>query len=532
MWGCYHQLNDNHETARECFSVLIQQPNPSPHIYSGYLQHLFKTKQFQEIIKIFPSVKDKLAENVDTHLLYIKSLELASKQQQADSYTLEIYERFKTHAEIVYGTCTAHIRRNNLQKALTILNNYLNEVQEKPLHFLFYFMKAQILFAMRHIDKAQDAIKKALELNPGFEQGWLLSSFLHELRGDIESAINGYQHFLELNSSDQLVQQQLALLLFKSHQAGLYSFKKNFEQALHLYNNKHYEAALEACNNCLAAEKNFEPAHILKIEILCILKQPKEAIAHIHALIQTYPDNETWYRSLFLLFKTGIEQDLIIKTLVAITHKFSANQLPVLYLADFYIKKKDHPQAEHYLLKALNLCNDTNIKAKSVHQLTLMYFHQGRYQDLGLLFEKYTALITLHPALANSAAYYYATKGKNLDRAQSLLANALKQEPDNPHYLDTQAVIWYKQKDFARAHALLDKLAVKTVNDFFIHKHKAKILKAQGLTQEAMQAIKTALNLQAPSHEQASCKKLLSKLKFEKHDTILQTCSSKFPPHG
>ena len=51
--------------------------------------------------------------------------------------------------------------------------------------------------------------------------------------------------------------------------------------------------------------------------------------------------------------------------------------------------------------------------------------------------------------LLNLIAYHYADNNDNV-KAQELLDRALKIDSTNPHFLDTQALIYYKQKNYQK----------------------------------------------------------------------------------
>ncbi len=55
------------------------------------------------------------------------------------------------------------------------------------------------------------------------------------------------------------------------------------------------------------------------------------------------------------------------------------------------------------------------------------------------------------PQLNNLLSYLYATKGNNLKKANELIALALQKDPHNPHFLDTKALILYKENKFDQA---------------------------------------------------------------------------------
>lgn len=75
--------------------------------------------------------------------------------------------------------------------------------------------------------------------------------------------------------------------------------------------------------------------------------------------------------------------------------------------------------------------------------------------------------------LMNLLAHHYATKGHNVPKAATLMAEILTHDKTNPHLLDTHALILYKQKQYADALALLQRLHADIPQDATIMLHLA-----------------------------------------------------------
>jgi tetratricopeptide (TPR) repeat protein len=73
------------------------------------------------------------------------------------------------------------------------------------------------------------------------------------------------------------------------------------------------------------------------------------------------------------------------------------------------------------------------------------------------------------PHTNNTLAYYWATKGKNCTKAQSFIAKALTTNNSNPYFLDTQALILYKEKKYKQAQDILEKLTHYNNGSMLLH---------------------------------------------------------------
>jgi tetratricopeptide (TPR) repeat protein len=511
MWGYYNQFQDNPSIAQQCFESVINTEG-SIYAYTGYIHHLYETNHYDTIIKLMPSIDEALQNHAETQLTFIKALELTDNQQAADKKIMQSYPRFTTNPEFSYGAALAHMRNNNPSKALAIINSYLDNSTERPTNFIFYFLKAQLYLSAEQKQLAYENIQKSLELNPSFDQGWLLSGLIHELEGNIDQAIAGYQNFLQLVGHDKGVEQQLInLLLKRKHTTQFVSIKKSFEEALRLYREKQFSQSLQAIEHCLQKEPSYKPARLLKIELLCALNQADKGLQLLASWIAKNEHDETWFRALHLLYQAGIEQNKIIALLKNIEEKNPHNLLSVLYLADIYLKNRIVDKGSMYLKKALPLSRDNQLREKILYQLGALYFEQHELEGLAQVITQAMTMNLKFPPLLNLAAYYFATNGNNIPKAQELLNSALAYDAQNPHYLDTQALIWYKQQEYEKAHKLLNTLANQQPHDFFIKKHLSKIEYKLGKKEHALTIMKQALTNACPLHEKQKCHQLVNR---------------------
>lgn len=117
--------------------------------------------------------------------------------------------------------------------------------------------------------------------------------------------------------------------------------------------------------------------------------------------------------------------------------------------------------------------------------------------------------LTAISPLLNLLAYYYATQEKQCAIAQTLIEKALKQDKQNPHFLDTQATIFYKQGNYKKALDILQKIASTNRNDFSIVKHLGKALYKTGQSTKAQKVMQHAAVLAKNKYEKNKIHKIL-----------------------
>jgi tetratricopeptide (TPR) repeat protein len=224
------------------------------------------------------------------------------------------------------------------------------------------------------------------------------------------------------------------------------------------------------------------------------MHKSKDAVEYLGKLIGKEPNEDKWYRALHLMYQAKLEQPKLIQLLQE-TVKKNKNLTAMLYLADIYLKKKEFNNAVELLHSAHTLTQQKPLQAKILYQIGIIYYETNQPQKLSAVIDDAEELETDFVPLQNLIAYYYAHKSRNLEKAQEYIEKVLAQEPDNIHYLDTQAYIFYQKKEFAKAHEILTSLEKKGPKDYFILKHTSKVLKHLGKKEEALAYVDKALQV-------------------------------------
>ena len=115
----------------------------------------------------------------------------------------------------------------------------------------------------------------------------------------------------------------------------------------------------------------------------------------------------------------------------------------------------------------------------------------------------------------NLLAYIYVNKGNNIKHANEDIAHALQTDPANPHFLDTKALVLYKEKNYDDALALWQKVAQSCPMDFTILCHLGKCHFAKGNQQLAIQSIKSAAVIAKNDQQKTKAGELLTRWQEE-----------------
>ena len=169
--------------------------------------------------------------------------------------------------------------------------------------------------------------------------------------------------------------------------------------------------------------------------------------------------------------------------------------------------------ALNQLSNALTLTNNATLKTKILFQMALIQYEEKKFDQMKTTLEQALTLNVQFPPVFNLISYYYATKGKDLNKAQKFATKALQTDKNNPHFLDTQAVIYYKQKKYNKALTLLQKLTEQVTDDATIRINLAKVNYKLNNTEKAFTFLNQAQNKVKYAHEKRSIEKYRKKWK-------------------
>ena len=163
----------------------------------------------------------------------------------------------------------------------------------------------------------------------------------------------------------------------------------------------------------------------------------------------------------------------------------------LLCLGVFYEETKEFEKAEIALKRGLERDPDNS---RLHFRLGNVYNRWGREKAA---IEEMKTVISLDPQNAyalNYLGYSYAESGENLDEAERLIKEALKQEPDNGYITDSLGWVYFKKGLFTEALEYLEKAASLVPDDPNILEHLGDAYWKLGDSEEALNCYKHALS--------------------------------------
>lgn len=521
LWANYNQFAGDVEQSQKYYFKIFADNGPN-HVYKGYLNFLFQTQQFQRIVSLLPKLEKPFENDKDAQFIFAQALQMTNQQEKADDKLIRLNNKFKDHQEIAFQTAQVYIRRKEPENALETIDNLLNSTPYKPNNFIFYFLKSQIHQQSDNMELALENVKKSIDMYPHFDKSWLLLALLEEQKGRLSEAIKGFTNFLEnTDEPNPQIEQHLLQLVFKQKMTPqkntLVMNKSCMEQALLLMEQKNYKQALDKVDVCLSEDPGNDENKLLKVQILAAMNNHKQALTLVKKYLDKEPSKRLWYKTLHLLTKAGADHQQAQKILQAIVDHYPNNVLPTLYLADMHIKHDNYNACLALLKKALRLTSDKKLHNKITFQIAAIYHDHKQFSALKKLVDTIKKLPTNYPPLDNFLACYTIKNNNNMDLAQKLVTNALKKNTNNPHFLDTQAYIHLKKRDYTKACVALEQLAQKVPDDFMILKHLGQALHGKGEHERALKTMQQAFNVATKRQDKQRSSALLHEWKKNKH---------------
>ncbi|MDE7407821.1 MAG: tetratricopeptide repeat protein, partial [Muribaculaceae bacterium] len=188
------------------------------------------------------------------------------------------------------------------------------------------------------------------------------------------------------------------------------------------------------------------------------IKNYSGAAEQIRYAIDIDPADEQRWRMLMGLYGQLKQWDDAVATGERAMHYHPASPMLMLVTGVDYGMLHNYDKGLDMLKQALTAIGNTdaNMQADVLTSLGDMY-HQAEMPDSAFVY--YGRALAVDPgnlSALNNYAYYLACEGKDLDKAQRMIARVIAAKPSDPTSLDTYAWVMFRQKDYAKAKEFID----------------------------------------------------------------------------
>jgi tetratricopeptide (TPR) repeat protein len=383
--------------------------------------------------------------------------------------------------EYLYELATVYRYGNKTDEAIKALNRAekLFGVQENS-----SIPKQQLLLESGRIKEALAEADKLVKAFPDDERYTVGYAELLSRYNQKNQAIALLESFIEHN----LHAPQAALLL-----AGLYRDTNQEDKArtllLSLFDNPEvelnsklivlntYNEELNRLRSSSRKDEKLETFALLlfdkliksypdEVDILIIGGDLHQTLGHTAQAISFYEQAtqqgkvnfEVWHNLIYLQLQAGNYDAVNRLTQQAL--EYYPNQALLYYFSGLAsLRRKASKQAIQMLETGKKLtAGNSALRVDFLVLLGEAYNSAADYQKSDQAFEEALALNPNHEIALNNYSYYLALRGSNLDRAEKLSSQLIRNHPDNPSFLDTHAWVLYKLKKYREARKIMERV--------------------------------------------------------------------------
>src|SRR6266581_2148524 len=436
----------------------------------------------------------------------------AGRSEQA----IELYERIvalwpqEAQAYFSKGMLLSGLKRYD-EAEQTIRRGIAVSQTATPTGFLYL---GHILVEQKAWDRAVQAYRDALAINPSFEPAYLGMAATLEAKGDTAQAIAVLRKVLqEINTGNREARQRLVRLLLTQ---------------------KAYEPALALLREAIQDSPGDVEAQLRIGLIYGELKDYVKAVEQIKRVLALRPQELRVRDHLAYLYEELKDFDKAIaeyRTIIQADARYSDAHLHLGYLL-YRLKRNDEAlphfrqvialnpkMTEAYLLLGLTLLQASrqeeavavfreglqrNPESADLHfNLGTAYDKMGRFDELVHEMEEAIRLDPKHAEALNYLRYTYAERDMRLEEAVALIQRALAVKPQNGYYLDSLAWAYYKMGRFQEALAEMKRAVAVVPDDPVFLEHLGDIFLTQNLGGEAREVWLRSLELDPTNHKLA-----------------------------
>jgi tetratricopeptide (TPR) repeat protein len=334
---------------------------------------------------------------------------------------------------------------------------------------------SQIYRQKRDFDKAREAARKALDIDPNNLEVRYNEVNLLEGEGKTAEAISALKNILTSSAKrsysagekgNRIVLLERLGLMYRSHEQyteAIDTFRQIAELDANLGGRaaaqiadtyriaKNYNKALEEAN---AAAKKYPDDRVLRAvraSILAETGKTNEAAAELKTLLDGKNDRETY-----------------------------------VTLAQIYEKGKDYVQMEKAIDEAAKLSESNDDKESIAFMRGAMYEKMKKYDAAETEFRKVLEINPKNASALNYLGYMLADRNVRVPEAVQMIRKALEMEPNNGAYLDSLGWAYFRTGELDQAEDYLRRAIERFSKDPTVHDHLGDVYFRQGRTREAI----------------------------------------------
>ena len=468
---------------------------PAPYLY---LEKADLQWQNKKVDAARETLKEGIATFPEAHSLVLslaKTYEAARRWEDASVTLLGYLRNHPEHWDMVRELGAMHLEQKDYARAL----DRLQTIPEPSRDATTWYLLGKAASGVGLHVKAIASYQKAIAQDPHFFRAKAELAYLYEVQKKYFEAMKIYEDLASQGENSP----SLLLTMIRLH------LKLNApDKAFALTRQKKTDIAFQVDAAELFLDQQFYPqaAQILEplvngpslpakawFSLALLAYDGQQAPGRAEAYLAKIPEDDPYFERA-LMFRANILYSLkkhqqALDLSVQGTRLFPDQPRFVLLQASL-LKEMNKWQQAVDLLEGANKKWSGNIDI--LFSLGVLWDEHGNKSTGMDYMEQIIAIDPDYPEALNYLGYSLAVLEKNLDRAEVLVKNALKAEPNNGYYLDSLAWVFFKQGKLDKAWETIREAVTLAKKDPTIWEHYAAIATALGKKTEAAQGLANA----------------------------------------
>ena len=477
----------------------------------------FILEDYAKALLYFQKSLEVNAENATVHYKIAEVLSRSDKQDDLIRASLSIENALKLEKKNKYFYLLAASIYNSMarfDKSAEMYETMLNEIKgteehlydlaaiyqydRKPENAIKTYNKAENIFGVNEVSsvqkislyleagKTKDAInegEKLLNAFPGDERYAMAFAEVLSKNGQQSLAISNLEKFIEQNEDASNARMLLAGFYRDTQQEekarkllirvfddpsvelgskiivlGAYNTELNFNRSKNIIDDSK-EAFAVSLYEKLVKDYPQEPnVHVLGGDLYLSTGSDYDAINEYQVAIKLGDVNyEVWQNLLFLEMKVNQFDNVIRHSDQAL--ELFPNQAMLYYFNGFAnLRKQQYDEAVEALEQAKKLSGGNNKLLADINgMLGDTYYSLKQFSKSDQAYEEALALNPDNDVILNNYSYYLSLRKENLEKAEKMSTLLIKNNPDNPTYLDTHAWVLYVRGKYKEAKKFMER---------------------------------------------------------------------------
>jgi len=453
-----YRLKNEHDKAEQVLKAILKTDPENEPAVEQLTQLLMDEGKSTEAVTLLEGITSRSSSAVLLDLLgdaHTQAHELA-KAEEAYRKATELDPSEPSHQRGLGQTLLAEEKYPEALKVYEKLSDLMPDDSD------VYLRIAQIYRELHQLDKAEQNLVKARQYAPGSLEVMYNEAMLYQAQGRYEDAIRVLSNALtDIKGQSPAVSSRRRSLAILYQQLGqLYRDTQNYQAAIYTFEELGH-----------LGEEEDRRARMMIMDTYRAAKDLPKALQTGKEALAKYPADPAIRTSHALLLGENSQTDEAVKILKAQLHGDAGDRETYLNIAQVYERGRHYQQAEEAAHAAEVLPGQPRENEMVWFLLGAIYERQKFFDKAEEQFKKVLSVNPKNAPVLNYYGYMLGDLGIRLDEAETLVQQALKEDPFNGAYLDSLGWIYFRENKFSASEITLRKAVERERHDATIHSH-------------------------------------------------------------